>query len=55
MTGNVLIAYIDMAKGSPCVVPSCERMTSPLIKREVLPAHIDENRSQCWAEDPNVS
>ena len=35
MRGIVANPYMAIAKGSPCVVPSCERMTSPSMKSSV--------------------
>ena len=33
ISGTVAIAYIGIANGSPCVVPSWERIISPSMKR----------------------
>ena len=35
ISGIVARAYMAMASGSPCVVPSCDRMVSPLTTRSV--------------------
>ena len=35
INGIVARAYMGMASGSPCVVPSCDRMVSPSTKRSV--------------------
>ena len=35
ISGIVARAYMGMASGSPCVVPSCDRMVSPPTKRSV--------------------
>ena len=43
-----------IAKGSPCVVPSCDRIDSPSTEFSVTPVEVDQGRCKARTQDLDI-